>query len=155
MKMKIKKTRLQEIIQEEYTRHEKMKLRESIEGLDGKPPSKRELIGNELASSLEGALEQFLVGQGIDTGVITNVMLDVEDKLLDVAIAVSHTIKNHANQGIGGMDEDALSQAIAEVLAEEGLGDGEIMGGNYSTGYGGPGSSEQSTLPEGRDGDKE
>lgn len=80
-KIKIKKSRLQEIIQEEYARYETL-LKEQI-AMDplGKEPE-----------------------------------TDEEEDYFS---------------------EDDLKEALAEVIGEEGLGDGLQMGGNYNAGAGG------------------
>lgn len=50
------------------------------------------------------------------------------------------------------LSEEELAEAIAEVMAETGLGDGTKMGGNYSTGFGGSqGESPDQTLPGGKE----
>lgn len=49
------------------------------------------------------------------------------------------------------IDEAVLAQAIAEVLAEEGIGDGEKMGGNYNTGSGKGSESPWQTAVGGKD----
>lgn len=49
------------------------------------------------------------------------------------------------------VDEAMLARALAEVLAEEGLGDGEKLGGNYSTGSGKGSESPYQTAVGGKD----
>lgn len=49
------------------------------------------------------------------------------------------------------VDEGMLAQAIAEVLSEEGLGDGKKLGGNYNTGSGKGSESPYQTAVGGKD----
>ena len=80
----------------------------------------------------------------------------MQDLFLDIAIKISHHVGEVKDFGANEMDEedideDTMSQAIAEVIAEEGLGDGDILGGNYSTGYGGyPGESPDQPIVPGK-----
>ena len=60
-----------------------------------RPVGAREFIGEEVADALEGALKEYLREKDLDPGVANNIMLDVEEQLLDVAIAVSETIGDH------------------------------------------------------------
>ncbi len=83
--MKITKEQLTKIIKEE------------LEGLDGQPAGPREMLGNDIAGALEGALKELLGQKDLDPGVLNNIMLDVEDQLLDVAVAVSDAVGDHTD----------------------------------------------------------
>jgi len=93
--MKITKKQLTQIIKEELDEG----------GFQGDGPSSdpfaqpagaREFIGEEVADALVGALKEYLREKDLDPGVANNIMFDVEEQLLDVAIAVSETIGDHA-----------------------------------------------------------
>jgi len=83
--MKITKKQLTKIIKEE------------LEGLHGQPAGPREMLGNDIAGALEGALEGLLKQKDLDPGVLNNIMLDVEHNLLDIAIAVSDVVGDHTD----------------------------------------------------------
>lgn len=62
----------------------------------GETASRREHLGDAVAQVLEDALSDFLEAYDLDPGVKNNIMLDVEEDLLDAAIAVSHALGTHA-----------------------------------------------------------
>lgn len=155
MKVKIKKDRLQQIIQEEYALHErKKKLRENMGDLE-RPASRREHLGDAVTDVLVEALKSYLSEMNLDPGTLNNIMYDVEEPLLDVGIMVSRAVGTHSNFGAKEMTEsdiskEMLAQAISEVLAEEGLGDGMKLGGNYDTGSGKGSESPYQTAVGGK-----
>lgn len=147
MKMRISKKRLQNIIKEEYALYEKnkKKLNESesdeIDDMFNRPASRREHLGDAIAHVLEGALRSYLSEMKLEPRTFKRIMLDVEEDILNVAIIASKLIgrsKGFASQEMdeSEISEETLAQAVREALAEEGLGDGLKLGGNYSTGYG-------------------
>ncbi len=83
--MKITKEHLMNIIKEE------------LEGLHGQPAGPRETLGNDIAAALEGAILELLKQKDLDPGTLNNIMLDVEDRLLDVAIDISDTVGDHTD----------------------------------------------------------
>ena len=83
--MKITKKQLTQII------------KESLEGLHGQPAGPREMLGNDIAAALEGAILELLKQKDLDPGTLNNIMLDVEHRLLDVAIDISDTVGDHTD----------------------------------------------------------
>lgn len=145
--MRISKKRLQNIIKEEYALYEKnkKKLNESesdeIDDMFERPASRREHLGDAIADVLEDALRSYLNEMDLEPRTFQRIMLDAEEDILNVAITVSRIVGRSKGFGPKEMDEadlseEALAEAVKEALAEEGLGDGLKLGGNYSTGYG-------------------
>lgn len=68
-----------------------------MDDLLNRPASRRELMGDAVADVLEDALKGYLGEMNLDPGVLKNIMLDAEEQLLDVAIAVSQAVATHSN----------------------------------------------------------
>jgi len=158
MKMKIKKARLQEIIQEEYARHEKKKLREGpnydypAPGM-GPPATPDERMKDEVQTAMMNAAMELMRTHGHSEKELKRFEYDLEDRLVGAMEGMTVVATtSHPSVNEGDIDEETLSRAIAEVLAEEGLGDGDQLGGNYSTGYGGSSgeSPDQTVVPGGK-----
>jgi hypothetical protein len=70
-----------------------------------RPASRREHLGDAITDALVLALEEFLKPYDLDPGVEYDIMLDAEEGLLDVGIAVSQAIGTHTNFGADEMME--------------------------------------------------
>lgn len=70
---------------------------EDMDDLLNRPAGRRELLGDAVADVLEGALKGYLDEMNLEPGVLRNIMLDAEEQLLDVAIAVSQAVATHSN----------------------------------------------------------
>ncbi|HUW47988.1 MAG TPA: hypothetical protein VMW36_04500 [Patescibacteria group bacterium] len=152
MKMIYKKARIQEIIQEEYAAHaRKKKLNESNRFNDDVPPGDR--IKDELQTVMLNAASDFLISKGIQGKEVADFKFELESRLVDAMMELQlPVINNHPSINEAEFNEEELSEAIAEALKEAGLGDGTVMGGNYSVGYGGSQgeSPDQPIVPGGK-----
>jgi hypothetical protein len=126
MKVKIKKSRLEQIIKEEYDRHKRYSAGEDDAG---------SILRDEVQTAMMDAALEVLEARGVDPKTIQRAELELEDKLV---LAMTDM-----DLGLGGvntmnpdLEEDAMMSGIFETIKEVD-GEGEPAGGNYSTGTGG------------------
>lgn len=149
--MKISKKRLQEIIQEEYARHESQRYDYPAPGM-GPPATPAERMKDEVQTAMMDAAMDLMRAHGLSEKELKVFEYDLEEKLVDamtdmvIPVTTAHPSINEEE-----VDEGMLAQAIAEVLSEEGLGDGKKLGGNYNTGSGKGSESPYQTAVGGKD----
>lgn len=134
MKIKMKKSKLQQIINEEYARYKN----ESDDGFD--PPSKPDELAKDALQTkiMAAAMETLKNVLALDPQTLRRVEFALETAIVDAMedVGVPTTTSNtFVNEEMEVVSEEEIEEAIDEVISEID-GEGLKTGGNFSTGYG-------------------